>query len=204
MTFPERDRLIRETQAALGLNVDGKDGRNTWNAIHHRIVQPAASKYTETVRGRSPNRGVGTNECKGIVFHHAAGWFDGTISWCMKPGTNAAYHCLIAPDGTRAILGHDADRLHHAGQSTWQGRAGCNAFMLGVSFTGNTNNGLMRPSASLTHDELESAAEWVAGKMRLHGITLDQITHHRVISPGRKDDLSLAAWSQVLRRLSAI
>jgi N-acetyl-anhydromuramyl-L-alanine amidase AmpD len=212
MQFPDRTRLIRETQRALGLLDDGIDGRATWGAIHRRLVTtpaattpaaPAAStRYSETVRGRSPNRNPGINECRGIVFHHAAGWFEGTIDWCLRPGTNAAYHCLIAPDGTRAILGLDTDRLHHAGASSWKGRGGCNAFTLGCSFTGDTNTGAMRPHAHLTQDELASAAEWVAAKMRLHRIQLDDITHHRVVSPGRKDDLSPAAWDQLRDRLA--
>lgn len=211
LLFDGRTGLVAAVQAALGADVDGKDGPQTWAAIMQRLApipamptayRPIGAGYPERLRGRSPNRNPGTNECAGIVFHHAAGYFEGTVSWCLKPGTNAAYHCLISETGERAILALDIDRAHHAGKSTWKGRAGCNGFMLSIAFCGNTNTGAMRKAKQLNPHELASAAEWVREKQRLHGIPDSEITHHRVVSPGRKDDLSLAAWAQVCEALS--
>ena len=202
--FHGRHDLIRKVQEELEVVVDGLDGPQTWSALAQEFDPKPVnfptgeeSSFKETVRGRTPNRNKGINSCEGIVIHHAAGYFEGTIDWCMRPGTYAAYHCLVAPDGTRAILAKDADRAHHAGASTWKGRYGCNHFMLGVAFCGDTNSGAMRPGKDLTKQELESAKEWIFEKMVEHGFGKDQITHHRVVSPGRKDDLSLAAWKQV-------
>lgn len=205
--FQGRRKLVSAIQKKIGVPATGKDDASTWSAILE-VLQPTlkssdkmGGSFTQTVRGRSPNRNSGTNECKGIVFHHASGYFEGTARWCLKPKTYAAYHCLINSDGTRAILGFDSDRLHHAGVSSFKGRSRCNNFMLGVAFVGDTNTGAMRASRHLTADELASAKEWVASKMSTHGITKDWITHHRVVSPNRKDDLSISAWGQVMEAL---
>jgi AmpD protein len=204
--FIGRRTTVSAVQRVLGASVDGRDGEETWGAIMAQLAplpsQPVpppnpGTRYPEVVRGRTPNRNAGTNTCEGIVFHHCAGTFEGTISWVLKAGTNAAYHCLIGQDGRRAILAHDSDRVHHAGVSSFRGRSGCNAYMLGVSFTGNTNTGARRPHPQLTADEIASAHEWVAEKRRLYNIPAEWITHHRVVSPGRKDDISLEAWSQL-------
>jgi hypothetical protein len=203
--FPSRESVVAAVQSAVGADVDGDDGAQTWSAImeslapspaRHPVRKPIHG-YPETVRGRSPNRNAGKNLCKGIVLHHAAGYFEGTIDWCLREKTHAAYHCLISEDGTRAILGHDTDRLHHAGASSFKGLKSCNNFMLGIAFVGNTNTGAMRRSKDLSMQEIASAVEWIDLKMQLHGISRDWITHHRVISPGRKDDLSLDAWADV-------
>lgn len=203
--FIGRTALVSAVQARLKLTVDGDDGSETWASISEFLApnnQPSPTparpgKFRETVRGRSPNRNQGRNDCKGIVFHHACGYFEGTIEWCMKPGTFAGYHCLIAEDGTRAILGLDSDRLHHAGTSSWRGRSLCNHFMLGIAFVGDTNTGAMRKTKDLNPAEIASALEWVREKMRLHSIAPADLTTHRAVSPGRKDDISLAAFEQL-------
>lgn len=206
--FGGRHDLIRLVQDELDIVVDGLDGPQTWAALAQEFdpkpinfpkASPDIPEFSETSRGRTPNRNRGINTCEGIVIHHAAGYFEGTISWCLRPRTFAGYHCLIAPDGTRAILGEDTDRVHHAGTSIWQGRSGCNQFMLGVSFCGDTNSGAMRPGKDLTVQELASLHEWIAQKKAQYGFGNDVITHHRVVSPGRKNDLSLSAWGQIQR-----
>lgn len=50
--------LIREVQAALGIEVDGRAGPQTWTAIHNRIVKPKPrndidSAFAEAVDARS-------------------------------------------------------------------------------------------------------------------------------------------------------
>jgi hypothetical protein len=207
MPRPARIAVVAAVQAALGASVDGDDGPETWGAIMEGLAPlPVVQKsphaveagYSEVIRGRSPNRNAGTNECKMIIVHHCAGTFEGTISWCLRPKTYAAYHCLVGQDGSRAILGRDTDRLHHAGRSSWRGRSGCNAFALGISVTGNTVTGARRPHRELTSDELRSTCEWITAKQKLYGIPNSEITTHWQVSPGRKDDISKApAWEQI-------
>jgi hypothetical protein len=213
VSFPGRDSITMRVQRHLGVHVDGHDGQETWSALAERfdprLLVPVAAvspqRYPERVRGRTPNRNSGTNACEGLVLHHAAGWFEGTVSWCLKPGTFAGYHCIINTDGERAILAHDSDRCHHAGASTWRSRSGCNAFMLGLCFIGNTNDGTMRGShgPDLTAHEIASALEWIRPRMAKYGWTADDITRHAIVSPGRKDDTSLRAHQQILAALNS-
>jgi len=217
--FPGRDAITMRVQRFLGVFVDGDDGQETWSALAERFdprlmqvtTLPALTPprdtpggYVERVRGRTPNRNAGTNTCEGLIIHHASGYFEGTVSWCLKQGTFAGYHVLINTDGERAILAHDSDRCHHAGASTWRGRSGCNAFLMGLAFIGNTNDGTMRGGhgPDLTAHEVASALEWIRPRMAKYGWTKNDITRHAVVSPGRKDDTSLRAHQQLLAALS--
>lgn len=207
MSKEVRAGIVAAVQATRGASVDGNDGPETWGAIMEGLAplpvtqkspHPEEAGYSEVIRGRSPNRNAGTNECKGIIVHHCAGTFEGTINWCLRDKTYAAYHCLVGQDGSRAILGYDTDRLHHAGKSSWRGRSGCNAFMLGISVTGNTVTGARRPSRELTRHELASVCEWIKRKQSVHGIPDSEVTTHYSVSPGRKDDISRSpAWQQI-------
>lgn len=212
--FPDRDNITMRVQRFLGAYVDGHDGQETWSFLAQRFdptlkespVKPISQtpslpigEYPERIVS-SPNRNNGVNECKGCVIHHASGYYEGTVSWCLQKGTNASYHILVNTDGRRTVMGPDTTRLHHAGQSVWKGRSGCNAFMLGLAFIGNTNDGTMRGDAGprLTPDEIASAVQWLRPRMRKYGWTKDDITAHRIIAPGRKDDTSLHALNQIL------
>jgi hypothetical protein len=208
--FQGRTNTVSAVQRKLGVTVDGLDGTETWSAILSDLaplptqpVTPPASdaRYPETVRGRTPNRNAGVNTCEGVVVHHCAGTFEGTISWCLKNGTNATYHCVVGFDGRRAILAKDTDRAHHAGRSAFRGRPSCNNFMLGIAVNGNTNNGARRPHPHLTSDEILSVVEWIRAKQAIHKFPDSAITTHRAISPGRKDDVSIEAWAQLTAAL---
>jgi len=199
--FPGRDAAVKAVQQALKILADGEDGPVTWAHLAETFLGAPAvpviaehfhGQFREFTAGRSPNRNAGTNECAGVVFHHACGFWQGTIEWCLKAGTRAGYHVLINTNGERAVLGRDSDRLHHAGESIHRGRSGCNAFMLGMAFLGDTNNGQRRtpPGAALCQAEIDSAIEWLKPRWEKYRWNLDCMTHHRIISPGRKDDLA--------------
>lgn len=213
--FPGRNAVTERVQRSLGnILVDGHDGQETWSALAQRFdplskllpdtpEEAPSGSYRQVVRGRTPNRNSGINERKGLILHHASGYFEGTVSWCLKKGTNASYHVLIDTNGERAVLAHDEDRCHHAGVSSWKGRSGCNAFMMGLSFIGNTNDGAMRGDAgpNLTYHEVQSALEWIRPRMEKYGWSKADITTHRVASPGRKDDISIYAYNQIINAL---
>lgn len=217
--FPGREEITKRVQRTLGgILVDGADGQETWSALAERfdpdlkeaVIKPypqqsVAGKYSER-KVSSPNRSSSTNECRGVVIHHASGYYDGTVSWCLQKGTNAAYHVLIATDGRRTIMGEDTARLYHSGESSWRGRKFANAFMLGLAFTGNTNDGAMRGAAGrdLTEDEIASALEWLLPRMNKYGWTVNDITAHRIVSPGRKDDTSIKALHQIQSALGKL
>src|ERR1700709_91610 len=102
----------------------------------------------------SPNCDATTpHEQRGVVFHHTVISFEETIALMTDPARKVSYHCVIATDGTRCTLVPDDHIAWHAGASTFRGRAGCNAFLLGLSFAGDTY------SAPLSDDQIASALE---------------------------------------------
>ncbi|MDB6168444.1 MAG: nucleoside transporter [Verrucomicrobia bacterium] len=140
----------------------------------------------------SPNRDCAVpNERRGIVFHHTVISFEETIALMTDPARKVSYHCVIAADGTRATLVPDEQVAWHAGISSFRGRTGCNAFMLGLSFAGDTY------AAPLTDAQIGSALEWIGPRWSRYGWTIEGMTDHRQVAPGRKDDLNPAEWDRL-------
>ena len=137
------------------------------------------------------------HEQLGVVFHHTVISFDETIALMTDPARRVSYHCVIAPDGTRCTLVPDAQVAWHAGVSSFRGRAGCNAFLLGLSFAGDTY------AAPLTAAQLASALEWLAPRWVRRGWTIAGMTDHRQVAPGRKDDLNPVEWDRLRAALVA-
>ena len=140
----------------------------------------------------SPNCDPATpHERLGVVFHHSVISFDEAIALMTDPAKKVSYHGLIAPDGTRCTLVPDEHVAWHAGVSAFRGRPGCNAFMLGLSFAGNTYD------TPLTDEQIASALEWLASRWTKYGWTLDWMTDHRQVAPIRKDDLKPSEWDRL-------
>ena len=137
------------------------------------------------------------HERLGVVFHHSVIPFDDTIALMTDPARKVSYHCLIAPDGTRCTLVPDASVAWHAGVSSFRGRTGCNAFLLGLSFAGDTY------AAPLTATQLASALEWLAPRWVQNGWTLAMMTERRQVAPCRKHHLNPVEWERLSAALSA-
>jgi AmpD protein len=132
------------------------------------------------------------NEKLGVVFHHTVLSYEETIALMTDPARKVSYHCVIAQDGTRCTLVPDAHVAWHAGVSSFRGRSGCNAFMLGLSFAGDTY------AAPLTGAQQASALEWLGQRWNPHNWSIDWMTDHRQVSPGRKNDLNPVEWDRLL------
>jgi len=130
------------------------------------------------------------------VLHHSGGSYAGGVSWIKNPASRVSYHCLIAKDGRRTVFAEPTQRTWHAGKSEWRGRKDLNSWSVGVAFEGDTNK------RELGEAEMASLAEYLAPIMRDYRLTLDDITDHRTVSPGRKDDLSPKAFSVVKKFLA--
>lgn len=137
------------------------------------------------------------HEQLGVLFHHTVISFEETIALMTDPARKVSYHCVIAPDGSRCTLVPDTLVAWHAGISTFRGRIGCNAFLLGLSFAGDTY------SAPLTDAQIASALEWLAPRWVRHGWTFDWMTDHRQVAPGRKNDLNPIEWDRLRAALAA-
>jgi N-acetyl-anhydromuramyl-L-alanine amidase AmpD len=146
----------------------------------------------KTTIKQSPNISRARIVPKGIVLHHTAGSYAGSVAWCLNPQSKVSYHCIVDQNGDRTILALPTQRAWHAGKSSFKGQSDCNTFMLGVAVSGNTYN------RDLTAREIDSVADYCVEQMKEFGITLDWITTHKVVSPGRKTDVSDKAYSEII------
>jgi N-acetyl-anhydromuramyl-L-alanine amidase AmpD len=120
---------------------------------------------------------------KAIVLHHTSGTYAGSVAWCMNPASRVSYHCIVAKDGRRSTLADPDERAWHAGVSSWRGTRDLNSWSIGAAFEGDTYK---RP---LGEDEMASMVEYLLPLLKKYGLSLNDITDHRTVSPGRKDDL---------------
>ena len=146
--------------------------------------------FAESVRPSPHFTPARVHEQLGVLVHHSVLPFDQTISRMLDPASEVSYHVLIAPDGNRCTLVSDERVAWHAGVSTFQGRTGCNFFLLGLAFAGDTYQSPLSPA------QIESALEWLAPRWQHRAWTLACITDHRQVSPGRKDDLNPVEWAR--------
>jgi len=149
----------------------------------------AGKSYPET-RSKTPNVSAKPITPRAIVLHHSGGSYAGGVSWIKSPQSRVSYHCLVAEDGRRTVFAIPTQRTWHAGKSTWRGKGDLNSWSVGASFAGNTN------TTPLTQDAMESMAQYLEPIMRQYNLSLHDITDHRTVSPGRKDDLKA---SELLR-----
>jgi N-acetylmuramoyl-L-alanine amidase len=102
----------------------------------------------------------------------------------MDPISKVSYHAIVARDGKRTVLADPDERCWHAGVSSWRGKRDLNSWAIGAAFEGDTNK------RELGEAEMASMAEYLVPLMKRYGLTLADVTDHRTVSPGRKDDLA--------------
>lgn len=132
------------------------------------------------------------HERLGVVFHHSVVDLEATVELMLRPESKVSYHTLIAADGARCTLVPDDAIAWHAGASSFLGRSRCNDFLLGVAFAGDTY------VSPLSGAQIASALEWLEPRWVAYGWSLDRVTDHRQISPGRKNDLNPAEWQRLV------
>ncbi len=119
-----------------------------------------------------------------VVLHHTSGSYAGSVVWCMNPASRVSYHCIVAKDGRRSTLADPDERTWHAGRSEWRGKRDLNSWSIGAAFEGDSYK---RP---LSEDEMASMADYLLPIIRQYNLALGDVTDHRTVSPGRKDDLN--------------
>ena len=145
----------------------------------------------------SPNRSRVLNP-KGIVLHHTAGSYAGSVAWCLNPKAKVSYHAIVNLNGDMTILVPDNSQAWANGVSSFKGRKNCNGFLLSIAVSGDTSK------RELTEQEIKSVAQWCVEKMDQYNFGLDMITTHREISPGRKNDVDTRAEQAVKDRIRQI
>ena len=102
----------------------------------------------------------------------------------MDPISRVSYHAIVGKDGKRTVLADPDERTWHAGVSSWRAKRDLNSWAIGAAFEGDTN------TRQLGEPEMASMAEYLVPLMKRYGLTLADVTDHRTVSPGRKDDLA--------------
>ena len=125
-----------------------------------------------------------------VVLHHTAGSYAGSVAWCMDPISRVSYHAIVAKDGKRTVLADPDERTWHAGVSSWRGRKDLNSWSVGAAFEGDTNK------RQLNEAEMESMADYLLPIMKRYDLSLRDVTDHRTVSPGRKDDLAMTEFAR--------
>ena len=195
--------LTTEIQTIVGTKPDGIYGTQTANAILKALKEnptegggESENRFPEVFKA-TPNVSYSTIQPEGVILHHSYGSYDGGVSWILNDDSNVSYHVLINTDGARTVFAHDTQRAWHAGSSSFNGREGCNGFMLGLAFTNDTN------TRELTKAEIDSAVEFLLPRFERWGWPKDlsTVTTHRFVSPGRKNDVDVRAEEAILKAL---
>jgi N-acetyl-anhydromuramyl-L-alanine amidase AmpD len=152
--------------------------------------------YPET-KAKTPNVSAKPITPKAIVLHHSGGSYAGGVAWIKNSASRVSYHCLVAPDGKRTVFANPEQRTWHAGRSEWRGKRDLNSWSVGAAFAGDTYK------QPLTDAAMASMAEYLAPIMQRHRLTLNDVTDHRTVSPGRKDDLNPVELARFKKYLTA-
>ena len=146
---------------------------------------PKASgqKSFPEARVRTPNVSAKPIRPEAVVLHHSGGSYAGGVSWIKNPASRVSYHVLVAQDGRRTVFASPTQRTWHAGKSEWRGKRDLNSWSIGASFAGDTNR------EPLTDAAMASMANYLIPIMDKYNLAQGDITDHRTVSPGRKDDL---------------
>lgn len=114
--------------------------------------------------------------------------FTGTLPWDVHPyfkqieGLRASAHALIRRDGQIVQYVPFQMRAWHAGQSEYQGRAGCNDFSIGVELEGADDT-------PYTDPQYQQLAALAAALLQAYpSLSPQAIVGHSEIAPGRKTD----------------
>ena len=159
--------------------------------------KPSVAKSYPETKARTPNVSAKPITPKAIVLHHSGGSYAGGVAWIKNPASRVSYHCLVAPDGRRTVFADPTQRTWHAGRSEWRGKRDLNSWSVGASFAGDTYK------QPLTDAAMASMAEYLAPIMRQYRLTMADVTDHRTVSPGRKDDLNPVEFARFKKYLAA-
>jgi N-acetyl-anhydromuramoyl-L-alanine amidase len=145
-----------------------------------------------------------------VVLHHISlpagrfhgnaviDFFENTLDFAEHPTlielseVRVSAHFFVRRDGTVMQFVSCDDRAWHAGVSTWRGRAGCNAFSIGIEIEGDDTTAFDDAQYAALNRLLDATAS---------AYPIRAVTSHSEISAGRKIDPGPTFdWSRLDRR----
>lgn len=111
--------------------------------------------------------------------------FTNQLDWDAHPyfqqirGLEVSAHFLVRRDGATTQFVSCDERAWHAGRSTWQGRADCNDFSVGIELEGLEGERFEVP-------QYASLARLIDALSRRYPIAM--VAGHEHVAPGRKND----------------
>lgn len=203
----KRDKTLSsaDLRAYDAQNTTGGTGLYIKEQALDRRGESGADKY-KTLTFKMPNIRTDTsasfraghaikNEATAIVLHHTAyenaQMNDLQIRQQYQTPNQNSSHIVIEENGTRQVFATPDQVTFHAGDSSLHGRGNVNDFSVGIEFQGNT---LARP---LTEAQVESAVEYIIPLLIEKKIKISDIVSHKMISPGRKPDVTDEQWRRV-------
>lgn len=167
--------------------------------------------------GPTPNKSGKIKSVEYIVNHYTAGGYpkDSSVQSMLDPNAKRAAHLFVDYDGTVYQLASLDDKVWHAGESSWNGRAYLNGYSIGIEFANpgvlSLKNGLYItyygkeiprelvhegpvPNSSAMGFWCEYTKEQIEAGKQVHTALLDYFTSiigvvgHSDIAPGRKQD----------------
>lgn len=124
-----------------------------------------------------------------IVLHGTAGSYDAACGWFAAArddlSKRSSSHFVVGLDGRVAQCVPVDNIAWHAGSSVWKGRAGVNAFSIGIELETDTRGHSDWPEAQMA--AAVQLARWLVIRFRVEAGNI--VTHAQVaVPPGRKVD----------------
>ncbi len=148
-------------------------------------------------------------EIRALIIH-ATGTdgIDSPIHEFQNAETKKSAHYMIGKDGRIVQMVRDVDIAYHAGESSWHGleyknpKSGTptmNNCSIGIELVNKNDGSDLYPEAQIA--ALILIGSWI---IKTYSISLDDVTGHENIAPGRKTDPGAAfPWNEVRTRLQA-
>lgn len=118
---------------------------------------------------QTPNKGGRINP-QGIVIHETAGHLQpgSSVDWLCNPKARVSAHLVIERDGAVTQLAEFDEATWHAGRSKWNGRSGCNNFMVGIELVG--------PGALSKKPTTNNCAAWFGTAYDINDFFLEKVS----------------------------
>ena len=132
-----------------------------------------------------------------VVLHDTASHLTkgNAAAYLRDNNAQVSVHFVIERDGSITQLVPTNRRANHAGQSSFQGRSGCNDFSIGIELEGNLSD-------PFTDAQYRVLTALLAALPQRHP-QLAAITGHEHVAPGRKTDPGpMFDWLRLARATS--